>query len=249
MNSETTASWSTDDLKKVTCQAFDPANYNYEYLRTPASGNTSTRLGRELFGKITTDSETEPRAVDEIELLSKTFSSSQESISKISEFAVTPFPGNDLKESFPTHEPDVSLASLINRVRQSLTISHNKRIAERLSYLLEVSWEEQPEQAPPSASSIEDFFEFLSSNPELTYPSIVLTANGNIRIQWKRGGNEHFAIEFQGDGNVRFVIFAPDPIHRYKTIRVVGGATVDSVMPVSAPYDVLRWVADNSVEK
>lgn len=162
-------------------------------------------------------------------------------------YCLTPSLESRYEETAPTSDPESSLSELIDRFRNHLKVRFATRIADRLDYLLDVSREEQPEQAPPSAESLKGFLAFLATNHSLACPSIVLTPKGNVRVQWRRGRNKHFAIEFTGDGKVRFVIFAPDPEHPYKTTRVAGGATIDSVMTLAAPYGVLRWAAEQPV--
>jgi hypothetical protein len=115
-----------------------------------------------------------------------------------------------------------------------------------LHILLEISRDEQPDQAPPALASVRDLIAFLADHPELAYPGVVLTQEGNVRIQWRRTRGEHFAVEFVGDGDVRFVIFAPDPSRPDKTARVSGSATVDSLMRLAEPYDVLRWASEQT---
>lgn len=156
-------------------------------------------------------------------------------------YIVKPSLKNEQRETLPTDDPEISLSDLITRFRQLPKIDFAERIAIRLNYLLEVSREEQPEQAPPAAASLQGFLAFLFKNPDLAYPDLVLTPDGNVRAQWRRGPRQHFAVEFLEDEDVRFVIFAPDPKHPYKTARVSGTATVDSVMGQARYYQVLDW--------
>ncbi len=140
--------------------------------------------------------------------------------------------------------PPATLASLIDGFRRHPHIRHGSRFAARLEHLLEISREEQPEQASPATASLVSLTAFLIAHPELAYPTTVLTPDGNVRTQWRRSKDEHFAIEFFGDHDVRFVIFAPDPRHRDRTNRVSGNATVESVMSLAAPYGVLEWATE-----
>jgi hypothetical protein len=144
---------------------------------------------------------------------------------------------------------DDSLTELVRSVCHYPKLRYAAKLAERLGNLLEISREEQPEQAPPALASVKSLIAFLATYPELAYPSVVLTQEGNVRIQWRRGRDEHLAVEFLGDGDVRFVIFAPDPKHPYKTIRASGSATVDSVMRLAEPYGVLRWASEQPTEE
>lgn len=155
------------------------------------------------------------------------------------------------QRTIPTPPPTPTPAELINSIRCHPGIRYGQRLAERLEGLLAIAREEQPEQAPPATASLKSMIAFLTAHPELAYPSTVLTTAGNVRAQWRINPRQHFAIEFLDDsgGDVRFVIFAPDPTHPYKTIRASGGATLDSVMRLAEPYGVLRWASEQPTEE
>jgi hypothetical protein len=146
----------------------------------------------------------------------------------------------------PTADRESSLTELIDGVRRHPRLAYGERLAERLHALLEISREEQPDQAPPALASVMDVMTFLADHPELAYPSVVLTQEGNVRIQWRRTKGEHFAVEFVGDGDIRFVIFAPDPKRPDKIARVSGSARVDSIMRLAEPYGVRRWAEEKN---
>jgi hypothetical protein len=139
-------------------------------------------------------------------------------------------------------ERDTSLSELIDRFENLPGFSHGRRLAARLRDLLEIAREEQPEQAPPAAESLETFLDFLARHRGLSYPDVVLTPEGNARATWRRGRNQRLALEFLDDGDLRFVIFAPDPRHTYKTIRAAGAATIDSVLELAEPYGAVDWL-------
>ncbi|MCI0558234.1 MAG: hypothetical protein MN733_07040 [Nitrososphaera sp.] len=104
------------------------------------------------------------------------------------------------------------------------------------------------DQAPISPQSLQDFIEFFQFIPSLVYPNVVLTREGNIRAEWSRARNQYFAGEFMGDGNVRFVVFAPDPKHPEKTTRVSGLTSADSLMELVRPYGVLDWASQPAAD-
>jgi hypothetical protein len=137
-----------------------------------------------------------------------------------------------------------STVELISYVRERLDVPFAQRLAKRLDYLVETSQEEYPHQAPMVPQSLQDFIDYLQSVPNLTYPNVVLTPNGNIRAEWHKARNNHFAVEFIGDGDVRFVVFAPDLKHPEKTTRVSGLTSTDSLMPAVQPYGVLDWASE-----
>lgn len=140
-----------------------------------------------------------------------------------------------------------STVGLICYVRERMKPPFAKRLAKRLEFLVEVSQEEYPHQAPITPQSLQDFVRYLQSVPNLVYPDVVLTLNGNIRAQWREAKTRHFAVEFLGEDDVRFVVFAPDPKHPGKTTRVSGLSSVDSLMELVRPYGVLGWASQSAV--
>lgn len=137
----------------------------------------------------------------------------------------------------------LSLGDLIVYVKEQLKVPFSERLAKRLDHLVETSREDFPYQAPILPQSLQDFIDFLQSVPNLAYPNVVLTPDGNIRTEWRKARNQHFAVEFMGEGDVRFVVFAPDSKRFEKTTRVSGLTSVDSLMDLARPYGVLNWAS------
>lgn len=145
-------------------------------------------------------------------------------------------------ETFTQQESSVT--ELIANVRTSSDMPFGKRLAARLESLTETSKEEFPEQEPISHRSLHDFLIFIRSVLDIAYPDVVLTYKGHIRAEWTKSRNRHFAVEFLGANEVRFVVFAPDPKKPYKTNRASGLSALDSLMELVRPYGVLVWIAD-----
>jgi len=248
MSAHTTASWQFDDLERARHLAFDPAMYEAicgavdsdsdDSLRSGGSAKPSA--GIRIF--VTLDSATEALPSDNIKRIAATLKQSVVKRELRTTYIVKSYLKKGEEETLPAKDPERSIRGLIERIRNDTKINCAQRIAFRLDYLLEGSREEDPEeQAPPSGASLEGFAVFLAKNPGLRYPDIVLTYSGNVRAEWTRGKNEHFAIEFREDEDVRFVIFARDRKHPYKTVQVSGTATIDSVMEQAGYYQVLSW--------
>ncbi len=144
--------------------------------------------------------------------------------------------------------PKDSTVELISNVITQLKVPFARRLAKRLDYLVEASREEYPHQAPMVPESLRDFINYLQSIPNVRYPSVVLTTNGNIRLEWRKARNHHFAVEFLGDGNVRFVVFAQDPKHPERTTRVSGLTSADSLLSIVQPYGVFDWVSKQAMD-
>lgn len=148
-----------------------------------------------------------------------------------------------------TNRPEESLSGLVESIRRDPRLRFRERLGTRLARLIEISREEQPEQAPPALASVRGLIAFLAANQGLKYPTVVLTPDGNVRVEWRQGRDRHFAIEFLNDIDVRFVVFASDPKRPYKVARVAGQASLDSVMTLVAPYRVRDWSAEQDEKR
>lgn len=248
MKSQTTTSSQIDDIEKARHLAFNPTLY--DAIRAGTDDDTSGFWNPNCLSGQTTgtrlivnfDASTKATTRESINQTVQVLGASGLTVGDLDVYIVGSYCRDESKETLPTNDPESSLSDLIDLFRHYPKMDFAERIAARLDYLLEVSREEQPEQAPPAAGSLDSFLAFLTKNPGLAYPDIVLTFDGNVRAEWTHSSNEHFAIEFCEDGNVRFVIFAPDPKHPYKTSRVSGTATIDSVVGLAEHYQVSRWV-------
>ena len=158
------------------------------------------------------------------------------------------FFGHDVVSTRPNLEYSESVTDLIARIGVHPRLRHAARLKTRLEQLLDMSREEQPEQAPPALRSIKALVDFLVAHPELAQPSLVLTTEGHLRGRWRRSPQEYLALEFLDAEEVRFVVFTADPRHPYKTIRASGSATPASVMSLLEPYGVRRWTTEPSPE-
>lgn len=136
---------------------------------------------------------------------------------------------------------DEKVSEIISYVHSQLKVTFAQQLADRLKFLLEVAKEEDPDEVAISPKSLSNFLGFLQSFPNLKYPTVVLSPDKNIRVQWRAGPNKHFAVEFLTSGDARFVIFSPDPNHPEKTLRLSGLTSVDSLVEIAEPHGVLNW--------
>lgn len=111
----------------------------------------------------------------------------------------------------------------------------------RIQFLFEASKEEYPDEVAILPESLKNFVSFLQMEPNLQYPDVVLSPDKNICAQWRTVPNRHFSVEFLPVGDVRFVIFSPNPKHPDKTNRLSGIVTVDSLMQTAQPQGVRSW--------
>jgi hypothetical protein len=178
----------------------------------------------------------------------------QERISEKSEVDLcVPYP---LVSPSPKLTESSSENSFITPANQQIASIHQlpgewpfkSQLASRLEHLDNVSKEDYPDQEPISPVSLADFLYFITSISNLNYPSVVLTHTGNVRSQWSPEPDKHFAIEFLGKSDVRYVIFAPDPSDSSKTSRVSGQTTVTNLLNVSSPFGVFSWILRESIK-
>ena len=98
------------------------------------------------------------------------------------------------------------LAHIVHRQRSILLAQ--LAIAERLR---DVRFDAQATGDPVSESSIQNFEEFLRKFPSARRPSVFLLDNGNVRALWLNEQKEQVGLQFLGDREVQFVIFARRP--------------------------------------
>ncbi len=248
MIGKTASSSPTEDLAKARAWAFDPAYY--EALcglgtdQNP-SGFCSSSASLSFLGQESGTEALKSNAITqmlhETAHLAESINRGQEAISALYPYEILSSLSASKSTMVLCEVSETSVSELIGQLKKQQRIRSGERIANRLEYLLEVSREESPEQAPLAADSLTSFLGFLVENPGLAYPNIVLTFDGNVRAEWTEGTNKHVAIEFCGDDTVRFVIFAPDPRHPYRTSRISGTATTDSVIELAELY-ALHWM-------
>jgi hypothetical protein len=142
------------------------------------------------------------------------------------------------------HDPpieDERTLELISHIENSPEILFSKQLAKRSRFLFDISKEERPSEIAITPGSLDHFFKFLQSQPNLKYPDIVLSPLKNIRAQWRVASNQHFAVEFLPSGETHFVVFFPDKNHSEKISRLTGLVSVDSLMETVESCGVLNW--------
>ncbi len=123
-------------------------------------------------------------------------------------------------------------------------VAYWERLARRLRSLLEAMAEEGETWSDDSPESLRRMMLFLQSQPTLRYPSVTVTPSATFRAQWTADPGRHFGAEFLANGEVRFVVFSPDPRHPDRIQRVSGIESWENLMHVIEPYDVRRWAAN-----
>ena len=158
----------------------------------------------------------------------------------VEELATSVAPESPFDEIIDRLSDDEKVNEIVKFLNQ-MNITFFKRLASRIQFLFDTSKEECPDEVAILPESLKNFVSFLQAEPNLKYPDLVLSPSKNIRAQWRTAPNRHFAVEFLPTGNAHFVIFAPDPKHPEKTIRISGIVSIDSLMPIAQPHGVLSW--------
>ena len=141
------------------------------------------------------------------------------------------------------------VARLIAGCRNTLRWQHTSRLVQRLQELLRDVTEEEDTDSSISATSLENFFEFVRENPNLTFPKLAVTPDGYIYARWKADRQKLFSAQFLPDGNVRFVVFKPNPRHKNVTARFSGLTTSDSIIDEIRNHNISNWVLEAPHER
>jgi hypothetical protein len=140
--------------------------------------------------------------------------------------------------------PKGQMQRQITALRRGGGLSYQERLARRLDFLMDALEEEEETWAEDSPDSLRQMLLFLQATLHLRCPTVTITPSATFRAQWQDGPNRHLAIDFIPDGQVRFVVFAPDPLHPDRVQRVSGIVSGAEVIKAIQPYKVDRWAAD-----
>lgn len=117
-------------------------------------------------------------------------------------------------------------ADLIEQLEEISSSSAWSLLANRLSDLLEASYDPEEGSAPMQASSLVTLRELVHRAPQLKRPAITLTRNGRIWLEWMISEKERAAAECLPEGTLHIAWIRPDRrggsafARRYATISV-----------------------------
>jgi len=140
--------------------------------------------------------------------------------------------------------PEGQIKQIIRRVRITSRLSYRERLSNRLEFLLDAMKDEAEEWRKDSPESLRQMLLFLGTVPHFRYPPITITPSATFRIQWAAVRNRHFAADFLPDGQVKFVVFCPDPHHSNRVQRLSGITSRENLIDVVKPYKVSDWASD-----
>ncbi|MCC2652634.1 MAG: hypothetical protein K0Q60_2797 [Microvirga sp.] len=153
-------------------------------------------------------------------------------------------PASDFDVLDKLRSPNGQIERQITALRRGGGLLCREGLAERLDFLMSALEEEGEIWADDSPHSLRQMLLFLRAKPELRCPMVTITPSRTFRAQWQAGGNRHLALDFLPDGQVRFVVFSPDPRHPDRVQRVSGIVGRMDVIRAVEPYKVLRWMTD-----
>ena len=132
---------------------------------------------------------------------------------------------------------------ILTLLQDSREIKHGKRIIQRIRALRQLARDD--EDGDISSDSLRSFYEFLSMHPEVNYPDISLTPDGDIYARWKGRDRSLFSVHFLPQSRVRYVVFAPDRKRPDLMDRISGSSSVDTVLETAdRAYGVIGWVRE-----
>ncbi len=135
-----------------------------------------------------------------------------------------------------------NVENIILQIRFSQLIRYGERISNRLSDLRRAVREEDGEI---SADSLRGFFSFLKMYPNIRYPDIALTPDGNIYARWKGDRGALFSVEFLPDSKVGYVVFSPLLNHAGELSRHSGFDLVENAfVRMNAAFAISEWVLE-----
>ncbi len=142
------------------------------------------------------------------------------------------------------HTPTEQIRRQVKALRKGSRLPYRERLARRLDFLLRGFEEEEETWADDSPESLRQMLLFLEGLPEFRCPTVTVTPSATFRAQWQADQNEHFAADFVPDGQVRFVVFAPDSSDPGRVQRVSGIVSSANALRAIETYEVHRWAAD-----
>ena len=140
--------------------------------------------------------------------------------------------------------PKQRIREQVKALRKASRLPYREHLGRRLDFLLRAFDEEEEPWAEESPESLRQMLLFLEALPDFQCPTVTVTPAATFRAQWRADPAKHFAVDFVPDGQVRFVVFAPDPGHPERVERVSGIVGAATAMKAIETYQVHRWAAD-----
>lgn len=138
---------------------------------------------------------------------------------------------------------DQQVTGLIRQIRSCVDVHQGSKLAERLYSLRNMLKEEEGKEADISPESLRALHIFLRHLGRFRLPELSLTPEAEVYIRWKDGTQRVFAVHFENDRRVRFVVFSPNPRHSGIVNRLSGIEAVDTVLETAdRAFSVKTWI-------
>jgi hypothetical protein len=130
----------------------------------------------------------------------------------------------------------------IRRV-QSTQIRYRDKLGARLEDLLR-AYQDDYEGHSLSAGAIDALAMFLSANLHFRRPRITATPSGDLYAEWTGPGDLLLGVRFTESGEVQYVIFAPNTLHKGRIDRMSGTTTADTLIGKLPHLVDLGWLTE-----
>lgn len=137
--------------------------------------------------------------------------------------------------------PRATLDAALSRLKAG-PIPYRDRLAARIQ-ALHAAFLEDYAGAAVSARSLLGLIDFLEASRPAGYPDLTMTPSGDFYAEWRGAEDRRLTIEFLDSGEVRYLLFRPNPKHPQRTDRLSGTTTADALAETMAPLAPLTGLA------
>ncbi len=139
---------------------------------------------------------------------------------------------------------ETQVQEIIFQIRNSIFISINEILADRLITLFNDAKEEDPNISGINVGSLYNFYYFLLLNNNIKRPRLSLTSDNTIYASWKKEDHQLFSVHFLPNSDTKFVIFKKNYRHSERKIRLSGIVTNDMLMKTVSSHGVDEWILE-----
>lgn len=138
---------------------------------------------------------------------------------------------------------DDHLALQAIRRLEAVQVPYQERLVKRLEELLR-AYQEDYEGRSLSPSAIDVLVDFLGAHPDLRRPRLSATPSGDLYAEWTGPADMLLGVRFMPSGDVQYVVWTPNALHKGRTDRASGTTTADALMEKLAHLRDLRWLTE-----
>lgn len=143
---------------------------------------------------------------------------------------------------------DKRLRSIIDDLRRDNDIRYSDKLANRLTELISLGYEDEFDQIPIKLGSLNNFIRFIKSNKNIKRPNVVLTPSREIQTQWGKSKDKKLIVIFLEGGEISFVLYVKNKIKPKKIDRHASTTTTDMLLNIIKPCGAHKWVLDSEYD-